>query len=146
MSDVKSIYLGSDHAGFRLKEEIQQYLKGKDYHVVDLGVFEEVSSDYPDIAREVAEKVSENKNAFGILMCGTGIGMCMAANKVKGVRAANAESVTYAEMARRHNDANILCLGGRHISFEKAREIIDTFFSITFEAEERHVRRVEKVG
>lgn len=140
-----SIYIGSDHAGFRLKEEIQNYLKGKGHRVVDLGVFEEVPSDYPDIAREVAEKVSENPGSFGILMCGTGIGMCMAANKVKGARAANAESTQYAEMARRHNDANILCLGGRHIEFPKAKEIIDTFFSTAFEAEERHVRRVEKM-
>lgn len=146
MAATLSIYLGSDHAGFRLKEQIQEYLKNKNYRVVDLGVFEEVLSDYPDIAREVAEKVSENKNAFGILMCGTGIGMCMAANKVKGIRAANAESTQYAEMARRHNDANILCLGGRHITFEKAQEIIDTFFRTPFEAEERHVRRVKKVG
>lgn len=140
-----TIYLGSDHAGFHLKEEVQRYLKGKGYRVVDIGVFETVTSDYPDIAREVAEKVRENKGSFGILSCGTGIGMCMAANKMKGIRAANAESTTYAEMARRHNDANILCLGGRHISFEKAKEIIDTFFGTSFEAEERHVRRVEKI-
>lgn len=139
------IYLGSDHAGFRLKKQIQTYVEDKGYRVVDLGVFEEVPSDYPDIAREVGEKVAENKDSFGILICGTGIGMCMTANKVKGIRAANAESTTYAEMARRHNNANILCLGGRHIPFEKAKEIIDVFFKTIFEAEERHVRRVEKM-
>lgn len=139
------VYLGSDHAGFALKERLQKYLKGKGYRVVDLGVFEAVTSDYPDIAREVAEKVSENPGSIGILSCGTGIGMCMTANKVRGVRAVNAESVTYAEMARRHNDANILCLGGRHISFENAKPIVDVFLKTPFEAEARHVRRVKKM-
>ena len=139
------LYLGSDHAGFRLKNQIREYLKDKNYRVVDIGVFEEVSSDYPDIAREVAEKVAENSGSFGILICGTGIGMCMVANKVKGIRAANCESETCTQMARQHNDANILCLGGRIVDFEKTKILVDIFLTEKFEGGERHERRVKKI-
>lgn len=141
------IFLGSDHAGYDLKEKLQEYLKKQEHHAVDVGVFKaEPPADYPDIGREVAEKVTENKNSFGILVCGSGLGMCMVANKIKGIRAASCESKYTAEMARRHTNANILCLGGRILNLDSAKEIVDTFLNIEFEQhEERHVRRVNKI-
>ncbi|MEK9132430.1 MAG: ribose 5-phosphate isomerase B [Patescibacteria group bacterium] len=140
------IYIGSDHAGFALKKEIKQHLESKD-KVIDLGVFAvEPPADYPDIAFEVAEKVNQTKGAKGILVCGTGIGMCMAANKMLGIRAANCESVGTVEMSRKHNDSNILCLGGRVLETKMAFEMVDMFLNTAFENEERHVRRVEKMN
>lgn len=142
---MTSIYIGSDHAGLELKQKLKEHLQTKAYHVVDLGVFKSEPADYPDIAHEVAEKVRENSGARGILVCGTGIGMCMAANKTAGVRAVNPESEQTAEMARKHNDANILCLGVRVISEEKAKKLVDIFMETEFEKEERHERRVKKI-
>lgn len=140
------IYIGSDHAGLALKDEIQKYLKSQNHKVVDLGVFAaEPPSDYPDIAHEVAEKVRENDGSCGILVCGTGVGMCMAANKTPGIRAAVCESEKTVEMSRRHNDANVLCMGGRVIQMELAKKLVDIFLKTPFEAEERHIRRVEKI-
>lgn len=140
------IYIGSDHAGLLLKQELRKHLEAQNYKVVDLGVFAvEPPSDYPEIAHEVAEKVRENNDARGILICGTGIGMCMAANKIRGIRAANCESPQTVEMSRKHNDANILCLGGRVLKQEDAKKMIDVFMSTKFENEERHVRRVQKI-
>lgn len=140
------IYLGSDHAGLALKDELQTYLKENGYDVLDLGAFNaEPPTDYPDIAHEVAEKVRENNGGRGILICGTGIGMCMAANKIHGVRGANCESTQTVEMSRRHNDANVLCLGARILSSDTARSLVDVFLKTPFENEERHVRRVEKI-
>lgn len=139
------IYFGSDHAGLELKQKLKEYLQAKTYHIVDLGVFKSEPADYPDIAHEVAEKVRENAGSRGILVCGTGIGMCMTANKTSGVRAANPESEQTAEMARKHNDANILCLGARVISEEKAKKLTDIFMQTEFEKEERHERRVKKI-
>ena len=140
------IYIGSDHAGFALKKEIKQHLESKD-KVIDLGVFAvEPPADYPDIDFEVAEKVNQTKGAKGILVCGTGIGMCMAANKMLGIRAANCESVGTVEMSRKHNDSNILCLGGRVLETKMAFEMVDMFLNTAFENEERHVRRVEKMN
>lgn len=141
-----SIYIGSDHAGLALKKEIKEYLSAKKHKVIDLGVFAaEPPSDYPDIAHEVAEKVRENNGARGILICGTGIGMCMTANKSPGVRAAVCESVKTVEMSRRHNDANVLCLGGRILQLKLAEQMLNIFLETPFEKEERHVRRVKKI-
>lgn len=140
------IYLGSDHAGLTLKDEIQKYLKSQNHKVVDLGVFAaEPPSDYPDIAHEVAEKVRENHGSRGILICGTGVGMCMAANKSPGIRAAVCESEKTVEMSRLHNDANVLCLGGRVLQPALAKKLVDIFLKTPFEEEERHVRRVAKI-
>lgn len=140
------IYLGSDHAGLALKDEIQKYLKEQNQKVVDLGVFAaEPPADYPDIAHEVAEKVRENDGARGILICGTGVGMCMAANKTSGIRAAVCESEKTVEMSRRHNDANVLCMGGRVLEPQLAKKLVDIFLKTPFEEEERHVRRVKKI-
>lgn len=140
------IYLGSDHAGLALKDEIQKYLKSQKHKVIDLGVFAaEPPADYPDIAHEVAEKVRENHGARGILVCGTGIGMCMAANKSPGIRAAVCESEKTVEMSRRHNDANVLCMGGRVLEPALAKKLVDIFLRTEFEKEERHARRVKKI-
>lgn len=140
------IYFGSDHAGLELKRTLQKHAEALGFKTLDLGAFSaEPPTDYPEIAHEVAEKVSENHGAMGILVCGTGIGMCMAANKVMGIRAANCESVATVEMSRKHNDANVLCLGGRVLKPENAQQMLEVFLKTKFEDEERHVRRVQKI-
>lgn len=141
------LYLGSDHGGYQLKGEIEKYLKDSNkYDVVDLGIFENIPTDYPDIAREVAEKVVENHGGLGILICGTGIGVSIAANRIKGIRAALCFNEYMAEMARKHNNANILCLGARVVGSELAKSIVDKFLSSEFLAqEEKYVRRVDKM-
>lgn len=139
------IYMGSDHAGVELKDGLQDFLKGKGESVMDLGTFDaEAKMDYPDIAREVAEKVIENKGSFGIVICGTGIGVAIAANKVKGIRAANVHDVTEAKYARLHNDANVLTLGQRTIGAETAKDIVEAFLGTAFEGG-RHSARVDKI-
>lgn len=140
-----NLYIGSDHAGYSMKNSLKEYLGGKGHDVVDLGAFSEDSVDYPDIAREVCEKVLENPGAFGVLICGTGIGMQMTANKLRGIRATVATSENMAEMARRHNDANVITLGGRTTDLELVKKIVDKFLATSFENEERHVRRVKKI-
>lgn len=139
------VYIGSDHAGFHLKDSVQEHLKTKGHDVLDLGVFtDEVKTDYPDMAREVGEKVQENGGAMGVLICGSGTGMCMAANKIHGIRAVCARDVTTARYARLHNDANIVALGERFTGTEVAKEIVDTFFETKFEGG-RHEARVAKI-
>jgi len=145
MAQKKFIYIGSDHAGYELKEILKKYLAEKEFKFLDLGAFSTDSVDYPDIAREVAEKVVEEKNALGVLICGTGIGMMMAANKQPGVRAAVCTHELMAKMARMHNDANVLCLGSRIIGVELAEQILGVFLETVFEAEERHERRIKKM-
>jgi ribose 5-phosphate isomerase B len=144
------IYLGSDHGGVHLKHDIDEYLKEKykddeNYSVLDLGVFTNDSSDYPDIAREVSEKVVENDGALGILICGSGVGMSIAANRRPKVRAVLASNELMARLARSHNDANILCMGERFIGKALAKAIVDAFLEGEFSTAERHVRRLEKV-
>lgn len=141
-----NLYVGSDHGGYEMKGELVGYLKEAGHDVVDLGCFSEDSVDYPDIAREVCEKVLENAGSFGILVCGTGIGMQMTANKLPGIRATVATDEHMAEMSRRHNNANVLTLGGRVLALSKAKAIVDAFLGTDFESsEERHVRRVGKI-
>lgn len=137
------LYLGADHAGFPLKEVIKDHLDEKGINYTDLGTFSEDSVDYPDIAREVAEKVYENK-CMGILFCGSGVGMSMMANRRHGVRAALVTNETTAELSRRHNNANILSLGARLTEEDEAKKIVDTFLSTKFEGG-RHARRVGKI-
>lgn len=140
------IYIGSDHAGYQLKEAIQNQVKEMGHNVLDLGTFNEESKvDYPDIAREVGEKVHENKESLGILICGSGIGVSIAANKLKGIRAANAYDLKSAELSRAHNNANILTLGQRLLDPELAKEIVKTFLTTPFEGG-RHEGRVEKIA
>ncbi len=140
------IYIGSDHAGFHLKDTLKTYIQQNiESELIDLGAFSEDSVDYPEIAREVSEKVVENPESFGILLCGTGIGMCIAANKHRGIRAVDAINEHMAEMSRKHNNVNVLCLGGRMLQPEMAQQIVKTFLTTSFEAEERHQRRIDKL-
>lgn len=140
-----ALYIGSDHAGFSLKSTLREHLKSKGHEVTDLGTFDgEAKVDYPDIAREVAEKVKANPGSAGVIVCGTGIGVAIAANKVKGIRAANVHDVTEAKYARLHNDANIVTVGARTLGEETAKEVLDTFISTAFEGG-RHEGRVAKI-
>ncbi len=138
------IIIGSDHAGYRLKESIKDYLSEIGEKYTDVGTNNEESCDYPAFARKCAEKVVNTENAKGILVCGSGIGVSIAANKVNGVRAALCMSEELTEMSRRHNDANILCLGARYIDFERAKSIIKVFLSTEFEGG-RHERRIQEI-
>ena len=139
------IALGADHAGFELKEKIEKYLIAKGITVDDRGTNSSESVDYPDYARLVAEEVANKRADRGILLCGTGIGMSIAANKVPGIRAANAHNESEAQIIREHNDSNVLTLGGRVLDDKTAFKIIDLWLSTPF-AGGRHARRVEKIG
>lgn len=143
----KLVFIGSDHAGFKAKGEVRNHLVDKGFDVSDLGTFTEEPCDYPDIAREVSEKVQEHDGSFGILICGTGIGMSMAANKFEGIRAALVVNENTAELSRKHNNANVLTMGARTTTSEMMLKITDKFLSTDFEAKkERHVRRVGKIN
>lgn len=144
MSDKKKVVMGCDHAGLELKEHIKALLSQGGYDVEDVGTNSEESVDYPDYAVKVSEKVLQEK-VPGILICGTGIGMCMTANKVDGIRAALAKDSYTAEMSRKHNNANVLCMGGRTTSPEDAEMIVHAFLSNQFEGG-RHEKRVEKIN
>ncbi len=139
------VYIGSDHAGFKMKEQLHKHLQEAGFDATDLGTFTEDSCDYPDIAREVSEKVKEHEGSLGILMCGTGIGMSMAANKMRGIRAAMVTDENMAEMSRKHNNANVLCMGARISTPEMITKMTDKFLATTFDSEERHARRVQKI-
>ena len=138
------IALGADHAGFELKDQIKQHLKQKGVDVRDEGTSSSESVDYPDFARAVAHDVSEQRADLGILVCGSGIGMAITANKVDGIRAANVSTEYEAQMSREHNNANVLALGARIVKPEAALRIVDTWLSTQF-AGGRHERRVEKI-
>lgn len=139
------IALGADHAGYEYKEKIKKLLRELGLEYQDFGTNSADSTDYPDYAHAVSQAVSSGKADRGILVCGTGIGMSIVANKHKGVRAAVCESVEAGRLARQHNNANVLTLGARITPWERAREIIKVFFSTDFEDEERHKRRVNKI-
>lgn len=135
--------LAADHGGFELKEQIKEYLKKRnDLVLYDLGTDSNESVDYPVFGRACAEMVASGKADKGIVFCGTGIGISIAANKIKGIRCALATNVFMAEMSRKHNDANMLALGGRVLSAEEAVAIIDVWLSTEFEGG-RHQRRVD---
>ncbi len=138
------IAIGADHAGFDLKEKIKHWLIEQGVSVEDEGTNSSESCDYPDFARKVGEQVASGRTALGIMVCGTGIGMAMAANKVPGIRAANVSHEFEAEMARSHNDANVLALGARVVSEDLALKLVDKFLHTTF-AGGRHQRRVDKI-
>lgn len=138
------IALGADHAGFELKEKIKQWLAEQHTAVDDLGTHSAESVDYPDFARVVGQAVAAGRADFGIMVCGTGIGMAMAANKVPGIRAANVSTEFEAEMSRSHNDANVLALGARVVAEDQALKLVAKFLHTTF-AGGRHQRRVDKI-
>lgn len=135
------IAIGADHGGFQIKEAVKKYLEEKNIPFKDFGSYDGQAVDYPEIAIQVAHAVTNGEAEKGILCCGTGIGISIAANKVKGVRAAVISDEFCAEMSRRHNDANILCMGGRVINDEKAVKFADIFLNTPFDGG-RHARRV----
>jgi len=140
----QKISIGSDHAGFELKEEIIKHLKSKNIEVFDKGCYSSERADYPDAAHAVAKSVLEKESEFGILMCGSGNGINMSANKHKGIRAALCWNAEIAALARQHNDANILTLPARYINKEEAFKCVDVFITEKFEGG-RHQKRVEKI-
>ncbi len=140
------LFIASDHGGFELKEALKPFLEKKGIQAVDLGTASHDSVDYPGFAFDLAKKVSQEKGeALGILICGTGIGMSIAANKVNGVRAALAYDEETGRLCKEHNDANVLCLGGRTTSLEKAEKIIAAWLGVKFLGD-RHERRVDKIN
>jgi ribose 5-phosphate isomerase B len=141
---MKRIAIGCDHRGFGLKELIISFLQNEAYSYQDFGCYSTEPVDYPDIAQKVGEAVASGNFDQGILICNTGIGMCIAANKINGVRAALCHNVFTAQRARQHNDANMLCLGGEDADTSLALEIVKTFLTTDFEGG-RHARRVNKI-
>ena len=139
------IALGCDHGGYELKQEVIQYLEEKKLAYKDFGTYSKDSCDYPLYAKAVAKAVSEGECEQGILICGTGIGISIAANKVKGIRAALCHDCFSAEATRQHNNANILCMGGRIVGPGLAIKIVDTFLNTPFSNDERHIRRINLI-
>ncbi len=140
----ESLALGSDHAGYALKSRLMNYLQPDGIEIEDFGTDSTDSVDYPDFAHAVAEAVASGKHPAGILICGSGNGVCMTANRHQGIRAALCWTEELAMMARQHNDANVLCLPARYISEEEAKKIVRAFLATDFEGG-RHQRRVEKI-
>jgi ribose 5-phosphate isomerase B len=139
------IAIGADHAGFALKEKLRRALAAEGHQVTDFGTDSEEPCDYPDFARGVAREVSSGACERGVLVCSTGIGMAIAANKVEGVRAAPAECVDEVQLTREHNDANVLTLGARYVDESRALDLARVFLSAQF-AGGRHARRLEKIA
>ncbi len=139
------IGIGCDHGGFALKQEIIQYLKENNLEFKDYGCYDESSVDYPEYGKKVAHAVADGECEKGILICGTGIGISIAANKVKGVRAALCSDCFSAQATREHNNANILAMGGRVVGPGLAIKIVDTFLNTEFSNEERHIRRINQI-
>ena len=139
------IGIASDHGGFALKTELIKHLEDKGYELKDYGCFSEESCDYPDFAHKVTDAVLSGECDKGILLCGTGIGMSITANKVKGIRAALCGDCFSAEATRLHNDTNVLCLGARVTGPELAFKIADIFLGTEFSGDERHLRRISKI-
>ena len=143
VTNVK-IAVGSDHAGFELKQNIIEHLSDRNMNYVDFGTSCLDSVDYPDYAKKVAEEVNSNDLIMGILVCGSGQGMAMTANRFKNVRAAICHNSDVAKVTRQHNDANVLCLGSRFIDISEAIKCVDVFLSTDFEGE-RHLKRINKI-
>lgn len=138
------IVIGSDHGGFSLKEEIKKHLEARGTQYVDIGCHNTNSVDYPDIAKEACQKITDGQCEAGILICGTGIGISVAANKVKGIRAACCSDCFSAKYTRLHNNANVLCMGGRIVAPGLAEMMVDLFLDTQFEGG-RHQRRIDKI-
>lgn len=138
------IAMASDHAGFELKEAVKNYLNNQKIEVEDLGTYSLDSVDYPDYGKKLGVAVMSGSYDFGIAICGTGIGISIAANKVHGIRAALIYDETTARLAKEHNNANVIALGGRLLSKEEAYKLVDAFMDATFE--ERHLKRLNKIN
>jgi len=139
------VYIGADHAGYQLKEHVERFVADLGHDVTDIGTDGEESVDYPDFAEKVGEAVVDGDAEFGVLVCGTGIGMAIAANKVDGIRAANVTDPEFAKLARAHNDANVITVSGRFVDPEVNEQIIEAFLATPFEGG-RHERRVNKIN
>lgn len=144
MMTIQKIIIGSDHAGFALKQKLVHYLQETGLAVLDMGPNDSESVDYPDFAQQVCQEVLKDSTTVGVLICGTGIGMAIAANKIRGIRAALCHNVTTARLAREHNNANILAIGARTMGDLIAEEIIDVFVETPFDGG-RHQRRLDKI-
>ncbi len=139
------IYIGSDHAGFSLKEKIKEYLKRKKIPFEDLGTNSKKPVDYPDYAKKVCKKVLKNKNSRGILICGSGTGMVIAANRFKGIRAVAPYDNYSAKMSRKDNNSNVIALRGRFFSHKKALSLLSAWLKTHFRRKKRHKTRIEKL-
>jgi len=142
---VLNVAIGCDHAAFECKAALADFVKELGYSVIDFGCNTTEPCDYPDFAAAVARAVSAGRCGYGILLCGTGIGMSIAANKVSGVRAAVCWSEDTARLSREHNDANVLCLPARYSTVEDMKRWIKSWFATPFSGKERHLRRIEKI-
>lgn len=142
------VYIGSDHRGYNLKNKIiELYQNNLNYEIIDCGNQKlDTNDDYVDYASLVAKKVSEDKDSLGILICGTGFGMCISANKIKGIRAISSYIKEEIELARSHNHINILCLGDDFVSKEDLTDLLQAFFETEINLEERHQRRINKIS
>ena len=140
----KKICIASDHAGYNLKEYIKDFLINKNVSIIDLGPINENSVDYPDYAKKVSKRVKSKKSDVGILVCGSGTGMAISANKTKGIRASVCYNLKSTRLSRQHNNANIMCLGSRFTSKGSALRLISTFLKTKFEGG-RHLRRIKKI-
>ena len=138
------ICIASDHAGYELKDKIKDYLINKSISIIDLGPFSEDSVDYPDYAKKVAKRINLQKSDAGILICGSGTGMAITANKFKGIRAAQCYSKSSTILSRRHNNSNIICLGSRMLKYKDALKYVTYFLSTKFEGG-RHQKRINKI-
>ncbi|HOI24867.1 MAG TPA: ribose 5-phosphate isomerase B [Caldisericia bacterium] len=140
----KKIVLGSDHGGFELKQELACFLKENGHLIVDVGSYSTMSTDYPDIALLLCSQILTEQDSIGILICGSGIGMSISANKIHGIRAALCSEPLSARLSREHNNANVLCLGARMIGSSMAKEIVHQFLEADFSGD-RHLRRIQKI-
>ncbi len=139
------IAVGSDHAGFHVKNSLRDMLRAEGHEVMDMGADSAESSDYPDFAARVGRAVASGQAERGVLVCGTGVGMSIAANKIRGVRAAACSEPVTASLSRSHNNANVVCLGERIVGPEVASAIVRTFMETPFSEGERHIRRIGKI-
>ena len=142
---LMKLVIGSDHAGFQLKVAIGEFLKAQDYEVLDVGAFDEKPSDYPDFAEKVGAAVLDGRGERGILICGSGVGVSVAANKIPGIRAGMCHDTYSAHQGVEHDDINVLVLGSRVIGVELAKDLVKSFLGAKFTNEERHLRRLGKV-
>ncbi len=142
---IMTVVVGCDHGGFELKEMLSAHLKNKGFHVIDVGTYDTNSVDYPDIAQKACEEVTSGRCEWGVLVCGTGIGISIAANKIQGIRCAVVSNEYSAEMTRRHNNANMLAFGGRVTGPDLAKNILDAFIKAEFEGG-RHQKRIDKIS
>lgn len=139
------IAIGGDHAGFAYKEKIGEFLKAKGHEIQDFGPFSKDSVDYPDFVHPVCNSIEKGESEFGVLICGTGNGVAITANKHKGIRAGLCWDRDLAALSRQHNNANVLCMAARFIGYELAESMVETFLTTPFEGG-RHLRRVEKIN